>query len=122
MRRKSIRIASGEQKMVKCYYCNQKFAVQQPLCQHLQAKHQSNVLLLDAMLSSKHLDYVFNGYEVIDLPDHLRNAKDHEIVNYAKQKGMGLVTKDKECANRAAKCISPVYFINDKTGKIEKLN
>nr|WP_147664641.1 DUF5615 family PIN-like protein [Candidatus Prometheoarchaeum syntrophicum]QEE17755.1 hypothetical protein DSAG12_03593 [Candidatus Prometheoarchaeum syntrophicum] len=53
------------------------------------------------------------GYEIIKFPNHLRGRNDSTVINYAKQKKMGLITKDKKCAKIAKWKIQPVFLIRD---------
>jgi len=74
------------------------------------------ILLLDENYSPNDINVQRiekKGYEIIEFPFHLRGKNDSTIINYAKQKEMGLVTKDKKCANIAKWKIKPVFLIRD---------
>ena len=117
-----VELQDADKKMLRCYYCKKEFQIQQSLCQHIHAKHQSKVILCDEHVSSKVYQYRFHGYELIDTPEHLRGYEDHELVNYAKQKGFGLATKDKKCAEYASNYLSPVFYIDMETDEISRFN
>jgi len=74
------------------------------------------ILLLDENCSPNDLNVqrIKNwGYEILQLPLHLRGKNDSTIINYAKQKEMGLITKDIKCAAIAKRKIRLVFLIRD---------
>lgn len=111
--------------MHQCYYCAKSFAHSQSLRQHLRAKHESSVVLLDAMLSldeSYSISFQNADYTVLTLPDYMREKSDAEVINFAKLKGYGLATKDRRCADQACLYLSPVFLIDMRENCIRKLN
>ncbi len=52
------------------------------------------------------------GKKVKNLPEYMHGKSDSDMINYAKLKHYGLITKDRQCAEQARRYLSPVYLIN----------
>ncbi|MFX0100149.1 MAG: DUF5615 family PIN-like protein [Candidatus Hodarchaeota archaeon] len=99
----------------KCIYCSHCFNEERSLLQHLKAKHFRKQVLLDENLSEsdeaiKRLRSM--KHVAVTLPEYMLGHPDHDVINFAKQKQLGLATCDRECAEKAVDILSPVYLVS----------
>jgi uncharacterized C2H2 Zn-finger protein len=111
---------------INCPFCAHIFHTEASLAQHKKAKHAK--ILIDENLSSgepitRNIAFAFDQ-KLKKLPKLLKGQKDEEVIRYAQNGGMGLITCDKLCARKAIQSISPVFLLIRKKGQTEviKLN
>ena len=111
---------------IKCPYCTHYFHTESAFAQHKKVKHAK--ILIDENLSSgepitRNIAFAFDQ-KLRKLPKKLKGQKDEEVIKYAQNGGMGLITCDKLCARKAIQSISPVFLLVRKNGQTEviKLN
>ena len=98
-----------------CAYCQKQFDDKIALHQHMRSKHYSHTLLLDENVSRgepavDQLHAIFE-HKLLSFPKTLRGHPDDAVIQFAAKKSTGLVTRDKFCAKKAVRFVSPVYLI-----------
>jgi predicted nuclease of predicted toxin-antitoxin system len=102
-----------------CQLCGRKFPDLNALEQHQNAKHRAVQLLLDENVSAQEaavqqLAFVYQ-HRIKVLPTALLGQPDEAVLGYARDRKMGIITRDKRCARVAVQYLSPVYLlVNNK--------